>query len=58
MVHFRGALGLVRELIRAFGAAMEKKLVQLRDQIQRQDASGAAFVLHTIKGSSGTMGAK
>jgi len=41
-----------------FGPEMEKQLVRLRDQIQRQDVSGAVFVLHTIKGSSGTMGAK
>lgn len=55
---FGGDLDLIRNVLRTFGPEMEKQLVQLRDQIQRQDASGAAFVLHTIKGSSGTMGAK
>lgn len=55
---FGGDLDLIRKVLRTFGPEMEKQLVQLRDQIQRQDASGAAFVLHTIKGSSGTMGAK
>ncbi|KAA0987336.1 PAS domain S-box protein [Pseudomonas sp. ANT_J12] len=55
---FGGDLDLIRKVLRTFGPEMEKQLVRLRDQIQRQDASGAAFVLHTIKGSSGTMGAK
>jgi PAS domain S-box-containing protein len=55
---FGGNLDLIHTVLRTFGPEMEKQLVQLRDQIQRQDASGAAFVLHTIKGSSGTMGAK
>jgi PAS domain S-box-containing protein len=55
---FGGNLDLIRTVLRTFGPEMGKQLVQLRDQILRQDASGAAFVLHTIKGSSGTMGAK
>ncbi|MFL1416710.1 response regulator [Pseudomonas fildesensis] len=55
---FAGNLNLIRTVLGTFGPEMEKQLAQLRDQIQRQDASGAAFVLHTIKGSSGTMGAK
>ncbi len=55
---FGGNLDLISTVLRTFGPEMGKQLVQLRHQIQRQDASGAAFVLHTIKGSSGTMGAK
>ncbi|WP_439878707.1 CHASE domain-containing protein [Pseudomonas prosekii] len=55
---FGGDLDLIRKVLCTFGPEMEKQLVRLRDQIQRQDVSGAAFVLHTIKGSSGTMGAK
>jgi CheY-like chemotaxis protein len=55
---FGGDLDLIRNVLRNFGPELEKQLVRLHDQIQRQDASGAAFVLHTIKGSSGTMGAK
>jgi HPt (histidine-containing phosphotransfer) domain-containing protein len=55
---FGGNLELIRNVLRNFGPELEKQLVLLHDQIQRQDASGAAFVLHTIKGSSGTMGAK
>ena len=55
---FGGDLDLIRKVLCTFGPEMEKQLVRLRDQIQRQDVSGAVFVLHTIKGSSGTMGAK
>ncbi|WP_415767721.1 PAS domain-containing hybrid sensor histidine kinase/response regulator [Pseudomonas sp. ZB1P45] len=55
---FGGDLELIRNVLRNFGPELEKQLVRLHDQIQRQDASGAAFVLHSIKGSSGTMGAK
>ena len=55
---FGGDLDLIRNVLRNFGPELEKQLVRLHDQIQRQDASGAVFVLHTIKGSSGTMGAK
>ncbi|APC19590.1 ATPase (plasmid) [Pseudomonas frederiksbergensis] len=55
---FGGNLGLIRNVLRNFGPELETQLVRLRDQIQRQDAPGAASVLHTIKGSSGTMGAK
>lgn len=55
---FGGNLDLIRTMLGTFGPEMGKQLAQLRDHIQRQDASGAAFVLHTIKGSSGTMGAK
>ncbi|KPN90145.1 PAS domain-containing hybrid sensor histidine kinase/response regulator [Pseudomonas nunensis] len=55
---FGGDLDLIRIVLRNFGPELEKQLVRLHDQIQHQDASGAAFVLHSIKGSSGTMGAK
>jgi len=54
---FGGNLELIRNVLRNFGPELEKQLVRLHDQIQRQDAKGAALVLHTIKGSSGTMGA-
>ncbi|MGV8889291.1 MAG: PAS domain S-box protein [Pseudomonas sp.] len=55
---FGGDLDLIRNVLRNFGPELEKLLGRLHDQIQRRDASGAAFVLHSIKGSSGTMGAK
>jgi CheY-like chemotaxis protein len=55
---FGGDVELIRNVLRNFGPELEKQLVRLSDQIQQQDASGAAFVLHSIKGSSGTMGAK
>ncbi|KAA0982651.1 PAS domain S-box protein [Pseudomonas sp. ANT_J12] len=54
---FGGDLDLIRNVLRNFGPESEKQLIRLRDQIQRHDAPGAAFVLHSIKGSSGTMGA-
>jgi len=55
---FGGDLDLIRNVLRTFGPELEKQRVSLLDKIQRQDASGAAFVLHTINGSCGTMGAK
>lgn len=55
---FGGDLDLICKVLHTFGPDMKKQLIQLRHKIQQQDASGAAFVLHTIKGSSGTMGAK
>ncbi|WP_373459980.1 CHASE domain-containing protein [Pseudomonas lini] len=55
---FGGDIDLIRNVLRTFGPELEKQRVSLLDKIQRQDASGAAFVLHTIKGSCGTMGAK
>jgi HPt (histidine-containing phosphotransfer) domain-containing protein len=54
---FGGNLDLIGNVLKNFGPELEKQFVRLHDQIQRQDASGAAFVLHAIKGSSGTMGA-
>lgn len=45
-------------MLRNFGPEMDKQLFRLHDQIQRQNVSGAASVLHAIKGSAGTMGAK
>ena len=41
---FGGNLDLISTVLRTFGPEMGKQLVQLRHQIQRQDASGAAFV--------------
>ena len=55
---FGGDIDLIRNVLRTFGPELEKQRVSLLDAIQRQDASGAAFVLHTICGSCGTMGAK
>ncbi|RON50028.1 ATPase [Pseudomonas frederiksbergensis] len=55
---FGGDLDLIRIVLKNFGPELEKQLVRLHEQIQQQDAAGAAFVLHSIKGSSGTMGAK
>ncbi|WP_339538637.1 PAS domain-containing hybrid sensor histidine kinase/response regulator [Pseudomonas sp. RA_15y_Pfl2_54] len=55
---FGGNLELIRNVLMNFGPELEKQLVQLHDQIQRQEASGAVFVLHAIKGSSGTLGAR
>lgn len=55
---FGGNLELIRDVLMNFGPELEKQLIQLQDQILRRDASGAALVLHTIKGSSGTIGAR
>lgn len=55
---FGGNLGLIRNVLKNFGPELKKQLVGLHNQIQKQDALGVSSVLHTIKGSSGTMGAK
>ncbi|WP_415760791.1 PAS domain S-box protein [Pseudomonas sp. LT1P18] len=55
---FGGDLELICNVLKNFGRELEKQLIRLHDQIQQRDASGAAFVLHSIKGSSGTMGAR
>ncbi|MGV8917945.1 MAG: CHASE domain-containing protein [Pseudomonas sp.] len=55
---FGGNLRLIRSVLNNFAPELKKQLSQLHHEIERQDSSGTAFVLHAIKGSTGTMGAK
>ncbi|PTT74024.1 hybrid sensor histidine kinase/response regulator, partial [Pseudomonas sp. HMWF007] len=54
---FGGNLDLIQKVLSSFGPELEKQLVRLRHDILRHDTPNAALVLHTIKGSSGSMGA-
>lgn len=54
---FGGNLDLIKKVLSSFGPELEKQLVRLRHDILRHDTLNAALVLHTIKGSSGSMGA-
>ena len=58
IARFGGDVNLIRNVLRNFGPELEKQLARLAEHVKQQDASGAIFVLHTINGSSGTMGAK
>jgi CheY-like chemotaxis protein len=49
---------LIRNVMSGFASDQEKQLVRLQDQVVRRNAAGAAEVLHAIKGSSATMGAR
>ncbi|WP_191486466.1 response regulator [Pseudomonas sp. FEN] len=52
-----GNLSLIRNVLKMFGADTEKQLVNLEEQIATKNLAGAARVLHTIKGTAGTLGA-
>jgi len=52
-----GNLSLIRSVLTEFGPDVRKLLAGLHAPISHQDATGAASVLHAIKGSAGTMGA-
>jgi PAS domain S-box-containing protein len=49
---------LIRNVMSGFASDQEKQLVRLQEQVVRRNAAGAAEVLHAIKGSSATMGAR
>ena len=54
---FGGNQELIRYVLSSFAPEQAKQLVRLQERVEQRDASGAAAVLHAIKGSSGTMGA-
>ena len=58
LARFGGDVGLIQNVLLSFGPELEKQLSSLEECVSRRDASGAIFILHTINGSSGTMGAK
>ncbi|ARS52859.1 PAS domain-containing hybrid sensor histidine kinase/response regulator [Kushneria konosiri] len=55
---FGGNRELIRSVLSSFTRDQEKQLVLLRDHVAQCDTTGAAFVLHAIKGSSANMGAR
>lgn len=52
-----GNLSVIRNVLKIFGTETEKQLVSLDEQIAKKNITGAANVLHAIKGSAGTIGA-
>jgi two-component system, sensor histidine kinase and response regulator len=55
---FGGNLDLILSSLSGFDQEVDKQLTRLRELVSRQDSTGAASVLHTVKGTAGTMGAK
>jgi PAS domain S-box-containing protein len=55
---FGGNLDLLRSILPSFAPEQLKLLTRLQEQVEQRDVVGAAALLHTIKGSSGTMGAQ
>ncbi|WP_282342039.1 hybrid sensor histidine kinase/response regulator [Pseudomonas sp. PS02288] len=51
---FSGNEGLVQRLLDSFGSQMESLIAQLREQAN--DLNATAELMHTIKGTAGTMG--
>lgn len=49
---------LIRNVLGSFRPEQAKQLTRLQEQVTQGSAAGAAAVLHAIKGSSGTMGAR
>ncbi|SEP69389.1 PAS domain S-box-containing protein [Azotobacter beijerinckii] len=54
---FGGNLDLFRNVLSSFRPEIGKILDTLEARLQERDAEGAAAVLHTLKGSAGTLGA-
>ncbi|SPJ32886.1 PAS domain-containing hybrid sensor histidine kinase/response regulator [Kushneria phyllosphaerae] len=55
---FGGNRELIRNVLSSFAQDQKKQLVLLQDHMAQYDATGAAFVLHAIKGGSANMGAR
>lgn len=55
---FGGNLGLIRNVLGCFASEQAQQLARLQEQVAQGNAAGAAAVLHAIKGSSSTMGAR
>ncbi|MPQ70145.1 PAS domain S-box protein [Pseudomonas sp. MWU12-2323] len=58
MSRFGGNLELICTVLYTFGAELEKHLALLPTHLQDRDGPAVAAVLHAIKGSSGTVGAR
>ena len=55
---FGGNLHLIRSVLRNFPVDMNAQFVRLNEQVAAANSVGAASVLHAVKGSAGTMGAR
>ncbi|OXC77948.1 response regulator [Caballeronia sordidicola] len=55
---FGGNVDLIERVLTGFGPETQKLLVRLTDHVESGNCTGAASVLHAIKGSAGTLGAK
>lgn len=55
---FGGNRELIRRMLGSFAQDQTAQLALLRAQVAQGDATGAAFTLHAIKGSSANMGAR
>jgi PAS domain S-box-containing protein len=58
LARFGGNEVLLGRVLSNFGPELNKQLERLRELAAKDDAKGVATVLHTLKGSSGTMGAQ
>lgn len=58
LARFGGNEALVGRVLSNFAPEMNKLLERLRELAGKGDAKGVATMLHTLKGSSGTMGAQ
>ena len=58
VARFGGNIALINSVLDNFGSQTEKQLVLLSQQIAQGEPLGAASVLHAIKGTAGTVGAR
>jgi HPt (histidine-containing phosphotransfer) domain-containing protein len=58
VARFGGNIALINSVLDNFGSQTEKQLMLLSQQIERGEPLGAASVLHAIKGTAGTVGAR
>ena len=58
MKRFGGNLQLLRTVLDSFEEEMAKQLEPLQEHVANRNRSGVMAVLHTLKGSAGTMGAR
>src|SRR5471032_3355930 len=58
VARFGGNIALINSVLDNFGTQTEKQLMLLSQQIAQGEPLGAASVLHAIKGTAGTVGAR
>ncbi|WP_370469622.1 response regulator [Caballeronia sp. SBC2] len=58
VARFGGNIALINSVLDNFGSQTEKQLMLLSQQIAHGEPLGAASVLHAIKGTAGTVGAR
>jgi two-component system, sensor histidine kinase and response regulator len=57
VARFGGNVGLIRGTLEGFEEQTEKQLARLGEKLAARDLTGAASVLHAIKGTASTLGA-